>query len=91
MLAENNDRPTLTVDKETGTAKVSVKENISNAVLIIAGYKNNELTGIKMLSKDFTVGNEESLPLDSIENTDRISAFFWNMDGNKLIPLCESK
>lgn len=91
VLAENNDRPTLTVDKETGTAKVSVKENVSNAALIIAGYKNNELTGIKMLSKDFTVGNEESLPLDSIENTDRISAFFWNMDGNKLIPLCESK
>ena len=58
--------------------------------MIVAGYKNGVLTGINMVKRDFVAGDTASVTLKSMENADNVSAFFWNMEEDKLIPLCDS-
>ena len=82
--------PKLSVDKTNGTATVTVSKDIKNASLIVAGYKNGVLTGINMVKRDFIAGDTASVTLKSMENADNVSAFFWNMEEDKLIPICDS-
>ena len=86
----SDDMPKLSVDKTKGTATVTVSKDIKNASLIVAGYKNGVLTGINMVKRDFVAGDTASVTLKSMENADNVSAFFWNMEEDKLIPLCDS-